>query len=324
MSFNFGDVLGRAWKITWKYRALWLFGMLSSCGQGGSSSNYRQSSSQSGQNPLPLEMQRQILDATNQFSHWLPHNTWFIFALLAFALIAILLQIVANTIGTVGVVRGAFHADSGPETLGIGPLFRESLGYFWRMIGMGLLVWLPFFILFIGLMIVFVASAVAMGSNPTSLGGAAVLFLIGFCCCLFPIIIALGLFYTLAQRALLVDDLSIFESLQRGWQVLTGNLVNILGVGFLLFLIGLGVGLVISIPIFIAVVPVMMQFLNGMIHSWQPFIIAAVAVLVYSPFHWFFNGILRTFVESVWTLTYLEIHPKPAAPVMPIPAEANA
>ena len=39
MSFNFGEVLTRAWQIIWKHRVLWIFGILASCGRGGGGGN---------------------------------------------------------------------------------------------------------------------------------------------------------------------------------------------------------------------------------------------------------------------------------------------
>ena len=45
---DFGYVLKRAWQIIWKFKVLWIFGILASCGQagssGGSNSGYRFSS----------------------------------------------------------------------------------------------------------------------------------------------------------------------------------------------------------------------------------------------------------------------------------------
>ena len=42
---DFGYVLKRAWQIIWKFKVLWIFGILASCGQagssGGSNSGYR-------------------------------------------------------------------------------------------------------------------------------------------------------------------------------------------------------------------------------------------------------------------------------------------
>ena len=35
MNFNFGEILTRAWQITWKYKVLWIFGILAGCTNGG-------------------------------------------------------------------------------------------------------------------------------------------------------------------------------------------------------------------------------------------------------------------------------------------------
>lgn len=32
---NFGEILSRAWKIIWKHKVLWIFGILAGCGRGG-------------------------------------------------------------------------------------------------------------------------------------------------------------------------------------------------------------------------------------------------------------------------------------------------
>ena len=32
---EFGEILTKAWKIIWKFKILWVFGILSSCGHGG-------------------------------------------------------------------------------------------------------------------------------------------------------------------------------------------------------------------------------------------------------------------------------------------------
>jgi uncharacterized membrane protein YgcG len=50
-NFNFGEVLTRAWKIIWKHKILWIFGILASCARGsggggnggGGSRNYQTS-----------------------------------------------------------------------------------------------------------------------------------------------------------------------------------------------------------------------------------------------------------------------------------------
>ena len=64
MKFNFGEVLTRAWQITWKYKVLWIFGILAGCtnggGGGGGGGNSGYSTGPSDQN-LPPELQTLLL-----------------------------------------------------------------------------------------------------------------------------------------------------------------------------------------------------------------------------------------------------------------------
>lgn len=316
MNFNYGEILTRAWKITWKFRALWLFGMLASCGQGGSNSNNVRNSYDSTSNQIPSEMMRQIEEMGQRMGDWFSANPWFIYALVFIVLLSIVIQIFIATVGQIGLVRGAYHADGGVETLRFTSLFTESLRYFWRLIGLALVIWLPFFILFVGVTLALIVGLVGLGGgNPDSVGAGMILFFIGFCCCLIPFIIALSLYYAQAVRALLIEELGVFESIQHGWRVFTGNLVTLLGVGFILFLIGLVVGVGIALPYFFIVGPLMIDFMNGNIQSWQPFINAGIFALIYFPIYWFLSGVIRTYMETAWTLTYLEISPRPAPPV---------
>jgi hypothetical protein len=325
MNFNFNDVLSRAWKITWKYKVLWIFGMLASCGQGGNNSSNFRNSYDSGTSPMNSEMARQFTEAIESMTTWFSNNMWALYALGALFILMILAQIFLNTVGEIGLVRGAYHADGGAETLAFGTLFSESLRYFWRMIGLGLLIWLPFFILFFGAFFALLFSSLgsAYGDNYSEFGSYFVLFIIGFCCCLIPLLLLLGLCHQVASRALLVDDLGILASIQRGWRLFTGNLVTLFGIWFMLLIIGLVGGIVIALPYLIAILPLMFDFMEGTIQSWQPFINAGIFMLCYFPIFWFLSGVLRTYTETVWTLTYLEIRPTPESPIV-LPVEANA
>jgi hypothetical protein len=130
------------------------------------------------------------------------------------------------------------------------------------------------------------------------------------------------MFYTQALRALILEDLGVFASLARGWDVLVKNIGGLLVMAVILFVINLIIGIIISIPIFIVIFPLMYSFMEGNINSWQPFILAGVFVLLYSPIAWFLSGILTTYTETIWTLIYIRVTPqKEEAPVM---IEANA
>ena len=39
--FDFGTILSRAWQIIWKFKVMWIFGILAGCGRNGPSPNNR-------------------------------------------------------------------------------------------------------------------------------------------------------------------------------------------------------------------------------------------------------------------------------------------
>ena len=146
MNFNFGEVLTRAWQIVWKHKILWVFGILASCGQGSgnfnSNSNIRNDSSNFNPPPQMLEWAR-----------WIENNVAaFIAILVAVVCIILIITTFLSTIGRIGLIRGAAQAEGGAENLVFGQLFSESMPYFWRSFGLGLLVGLPILVVVMALM----------------------------------------------------------------------------------------------------------------------------------------------------------------------------
>jgi hypothetical protein len=326
MNFNFGEVLSRAWQITWKYKVLWIFGLLASCagGSGNSGSSYQQQNNYSGNSPITPQMARQVEGLFRPMGEWIIAHPWVIYSFIIAVGLLFILQLFLATVGQTGLVRGAYHADHDAE-LRFGTLWRESLHYFWRVTGLQFLIWAPIVSLFIIIMAVFVFSLGAFSSDLRStmsgVGAAAGLFVLAFCCCLFPVIIVLSFYYRQTLSAMLVDDIGIFDSLARGWDVIVKHVGELLVMGLILFGIGLGVGIVLAIPIFIIVIPLMTSFTAGSITSWTPFLVAFALLLLYSPISWFLNGLYRTFSESVWTLTYIRLTRKPDEPNLPVDSE---
>jgi hypothetical protein len=324
MNFDILEVFTRAGKITWKYKILWLFGMLASCGRGGNGGNSNSSdSSGNGDNPFSPEMTNQLADFFSRIETWFDQNTWIIFAFIAFVLIMIALQIFLSLVGTAGLARGVVHAENGVETLQFGELFSESLKYFWRLFWSSLIIFLPVFLFLIIGLIIFVFSIEGFTSEAL-IGGSLFLFFIAFCCCLFPISILLNLYNLQVSRAILIEDLGVFPALSRGWDVLTKNIIGLIVIGVVLFILSFIIGIIISLPTFLIVVPLMFSLIDGNITSWQPFILAGVFLLCYSPIAWFLNGVLITYTDSVWTLVYLRVTKPKDESNTPILSEANA
>lgn len=325
MNFDFIEVFTRAAKITWKYKVLWIFGILASCGRGnGGNSNYQSSGGGNGptDNPLTPEMMRQAEAFFERIGGWFEQNPWVFFVFIALVVLLIILQIFFSIVGTAGLARGVVRVENGAESLPFGELFSESLGYFWRLFGAALIIWLPFIVVFILIILAMIIPAISgLGSNP-AMGGIFILFFISLCCGLLPVSIALNLYNLQVNRSITVEDKGLIDSLSRGWQVFSKNIVILLIIGIVIFIAGFLIGVIIVLPVILLMVPLMESFLRGNITSWQPFIAVGVFLLCYSPVAWLVSGILVTYTESVWTLTYLRlIRPKEEAPVF---VEANA
>jgi hypothetical protein len=329
MNFDLVEVLTRAWKITWKHKVLWIFGMLASCGQGsnGGNSSSNQSGPSNGQppnNPFSGQMMRQMEDFFEGMEAWFSENTWVIVALVVFFIFLIILQVFFSITGSIGLVRGAQQAETGVEQIRFGNLFGESLRYFWRVFGLGLTVFLPVVLVFIAFLVllIFGASSTASSSIESFMAGSSILLVIGLCCCLVPIIFLLGLYYTQALRALVLEDLGVFASLSRAWPIFIRNIGGLLFTAVIIFIIRLIIGVIVAIPIYIAIFPVLIKFFSEGFNSWQPFILAGMFVLCYSPIAWFLNGVLMTYTETIWTLIYMRVTaPKEDAPIS-LPANA--
>ena len=327
MKFDIVEVFIRAAKITWKYKVLWIFGILASCGRrsgGSSNSGGNGNGSGTGGNPLSSEMMRQAEAFFTSVGRWFEQNTWIIFALIVFVLIVIILQTFFILIGTAGLARGVVKVENGAEQLVFGELFSESLGYFWRLFGAALVIWLPVMVIFIGLLFVGMIPLISSAqSGGNAMAGMSAVFFLSLCCCMFPVLIALGLYHVQVKRSILVDDLGVFDALARGWQIFSQNIIGLLLVGVVLFIASFIIGILVAIPVLLLIFPLMISFMQGNITSWQPFIATGIFLICcYSPVAWFITGIFTTYTESVRTLAYLRItKPAQEAPVM---IEANA
>ncbi|RPI93008.1 MAG: hypothetical protein EHM40_11250 [Chloroflexi bacterium] len=236
-----------------------------------------------------------------------------------------IITIFLNTVGRIGLIRGASQADGGTERLNFGQLFSESLPYFWRVFALSLIIALPILFvlgaLFAGL-IVFAISA-SGGSDASVVGLVTMVPLfIGCICILIPVGFVVGMIIRQAERAIVLEDMRVMPALSRGWDVFRANLGPIILVAIILVVIGLVVGFIVALPILIVVVPAMMSFMVSQGESSAPLIFMGVCICLYIPVSLLLNGIATAYSESVWTLTYLRLtRPQSNAPVI---LEANA
>lgn len=291
---DFGNVLSRAWQIIWKHKVLWIFGILAGCGSAGSSAPNARTSFE---RDLPPELQRYF-----QFDIPGWQVALIVGVVLLVVLVLIVLVIFLGTIGRVGLIRGTQQVEGGIVSLAFVELFNGSMPYFWRVFGLNLLVGI--------VSAVVIGGAVVLGVFGTFLTlGLGALCLVPFICLLIPLSWFLSLVVEQAIISIVLENLGVLEGLQAGWNLVRANLGAIIVMGLILTLgVGLIGGFIIGLPVVLIIIP---AAIGAMVDSRAAlgggFLIAGLCLVGYLPVAIFLNGILRGYIETAWTLTYMKL-----------------
>lgn len=308
MNFNFGEVLTRAWQIIWKHKVLWIFGIFAACsrGNGGGSGGGGGGGGGTGPGDQPFPQLQQTFD---QIGQWINENPWIVAVLVILGLIFLVLAIFLGTIGRIGLIRGTYQAERGAERLVFGELFSESMPYFWRVLGLSLLIFLIFLILFVPLILFGVLTA-----------GIGFVCLIPLICILIPVGFAVTVVIEQANAAIVLENLGISDGLRKGWDVVRSNIGPMIVLALILFIGAAVVGFIFAIPIIAAVIPLVVGAASN---NTSPVWIAVACCALYFPVLLVLNGILTAYIQTVWALAYMRLTapPQDNAPVI---VEANA
>ena len=304
---DFGEVLSKSWKIIWKHKILWIFGILGGCS--GGSFDYRFSSRTTVQNVQ--------IPGYEEFVRFLQNIPVWVWVLLFIAgLVLTIVLAVINTIGRIGLIKGAVEVDEGAASLPFGSLFSASLGYFWRIFLLNLLAGLAVFFVVMAMVVL----VTAFGILTLGIG---LLCFIPLICVLIPLSWALSLIIQQSSIAIVAENKGIIDGLSRGWQVVINNL-GYMVVMALILLIGGGIaGFLIGLPVTIILFPLFVALaFNEQIAS-GAFVISLVILVLYLPVLLVAGGILRSYIVSAWTLTFRRLAGKSPAPVPSSPFEVT-
>ena len=305
---NYGEVLSKAWQIIWKHKILWIFGILAGCAGGGGSGSGGGNPSSSVQNSarngeLPTQIQRtfeQIPPAV---------IVAIVIGVIVFILVLVALSIFLGTIGKIGLVRGTQQADQDMDVhLTLGGVFRDSMPYFWRVFLLNLLVGVSIFVVIMLLIIL----GIGLAFVTLGLGICCILPLI---CLMIPVMFVVTVIVEQASIAIVVENLGVMDGLRKGWQVVKDNPAPMV-VMFLILNIAIAmiVGLIIAIPMLLVLAPLFTGMIAGGDQALAGgAVISLLCCAAYLPVLLVLSGIMRSYVESAWTLTYLRLYP--AAPV---------
>jgi len=182
--------------------------------------------------------------------------------------------------------------------------------FFWRIFGLNFLLGLAVFILIVPFVILGIVTA-----------GIGFLCFLPLLCILIPLGWALMIVLEQAQVAIVIEELNMLDGIRRGWQIAKSNIGAMIIMALILGIGGAIIGVVIAIPVIFAVVPVIIGAAT-LKESFTPVWIALGCFAAYLPVLIFFNGIITAYIQSAWTLTFMQLSkPKESAPVF---VEPNA
>jgi hypothetical protein len=315
MKLDFAKILTRSWQIIWKHKVLWVFGVLAGFANGGSSGNSgnsNRSNYNSNGNTTPF--------TDGQFDQWGGQIKEFVqeymLIIIAICLVIVILSFVLYALGMmgrIGIIQGVHKVERGAESLAFGELWSESMPYFWRFFGLNFLIGLAFTVLLLPLIL--------LGVLTGGIGFACVLPLI---CLLIPIGWAVSLILEQAQVAIVVENLSMVDGFKRGWEICKPNVGGVIVMALILGVASFIIGIVIALPIILAVVPLLISMptleeaSSIPVNVW----ITLVCCALYFPVLLILSGILTAYTKTAWTLTYLQLT-KPVENT-PIVLEADA
>ncbi|MEJ5241022.1 MAG: hypothetical protein WHS87_07475 [Anaerolineales bacterium] len=274
---DYGEILTRSWRYLWRYKILWLFGILNGCQT--FSANISEDNSAAQQQAMAM------------LERWASEPIVTL-ALAVFVLSFIFAIFILSLIGSIGTIRTVFLAEEGREP-GWQEIFANGWSAFWRLFGFYILLGMLIFIFVAVLTGISVFTVVNLADGSEEDIGLAVLGLILICtCALLPLFLLIASLTITIRAALVLEPEGFWGAFRKGWQVYIRHLGKWILLTIILFVIRLFLVVPISVPLALLTVPLALQF---------PILI----------FGFLFLGGLNAFTDSVFTIAYLRLRPNP-------------
>lgn len=294
MKVELGEVLTRAFQITWKNKVLWAI------------------------SALPILASFLIIPIwlfmafagdfdTGRMPRLFENEGFIILAIFFYVIvfaISLVLQIISRSSGTLGVYR----AEAGIQPITFMDLLKDGFSYFLRVLGISLLA----ASVYIAFMLVFFACTTV--ASIATLGLASIclqpLFLL-----LFPLILLLMTFMEQAEAAVVVDGLSLVDAAKRSYDLVRANLLT-----FTLLIVVIYFGMTIlssfivipfMIPMFFFMIP---GLESGMLDFSNIILLQAIFMAVLLPIMAVVQGVSLTYLKSAMMVTYLRLARPASAP----------
>lgn len=311
---DYGDLFTRAWRIVWHNKFMFVLGFLASLGAGGSS---RTGNFTTSFDEVPTDIGIQL---RTFLALYLPAITALICIGLFIAVALWLLRLTTQA----GLISAASQIDNG-EKVTFGNSFTAGLSKLGTMLGINVILYGPFFLL--GLLM----AAVTLGLVATAAVGESIgnidelvpvitslgvfLACIGLTfCAMLPLVLLVTIIYPFAQRAAVLDDLGVTDSIRHGWLTVRQNIAGVALLIIIFIVLGLVYGIVvfaITLPLAaIALFPLIISVLVEASFGISEFFLLACGGLIIALIISALNAVLVAFRSAVVTLAYQEFQEK--------------
>jgi hypothetical protein len=286
MNFDFGDVLTRAWKITWKHKVLWAISIL----------------------PflifflfvpfwLILLFQENLdLDVIAAWMQNPIYMTIAIFVYLVIIVSSVFLQIASRSSLTLGIYR----AEAVLQPVTLVDLLMDGYRYFWRILGISLLIG-------VGIMVVFLAFFVILAALSVVTMGFAVLCIQPLFILMIPVFLLVMALTEQSESAIVADELNVMDALRRAYGLIKSNIWKYVLITLILYF---GMNILISVVTFPLMIP-MFFFMMRSMEAGPDFNtlirMQALFGVVILPLMALVQGFSLTYMKSAMMLTYLRL-----------------
>lgn len=299
---DYGKIVKRAFEITKKNPYLWLFGFIIALVSGGS--NFSTSYQSGGEN--------QTLEKLGSFA------STYLIAIIIVALLIFLVWLVLWVVSIMaqgGLINCAKKIEKGEET-SLGDGFSVGAHYFWRLLGLSIVLGLIVFFLVLLLLMPIIAVVIVLITQSKTAGAelavpAIFCLVLGIIFMVFVLVIFgafLGVLSIYAMRQIVLRDGRVFASIKAAWHLIRANLKETALMFLLLLVIGAVVSMVIGIPALLIGIPALLAIISGVgLKNILLIVGGALGFLVLMLILSFLKGIYTTFHSTAWTLTFLEL-----------------
>jgi len=288
MNFDYGNILTSTFQITWKHKVFW--GILT----------------------IPMLFSFVIFPIAFLYVYFFEEAQTpeisalivIIYFVLVFAItiISTILQIFALSAVTLGIVR----VEKGEGSLKFIDLLQDSRAYFWRQLGVFVIIQFSvglIFAIFLGF--VFAATMVTMGLASL---------------CLQPIMLLLTPFMFLvigvleaAHTAVITENLSAWDAVKRGFEIVRDHIWKYIIITVIVYF---GVTLIFSFLMFPMFIPLMAFPIFSETGSEILIWVSVVFACIFFPIMAFISAISQTLLKTALDLTYIRLTHKGENQVM--------